>query len=150
MTSRSDVQRFVAERTLALVGVSRSGKKFGNMVLKELAGKGYTIYPVHPEAATIDGHRAFRSLADLPTAPGGVVVVVPPAQAAGVVRDAYEAGITNVWLQQGAVSPDAVRYGAEHGMNVVDGECILMFTDPQAWHHRTHRWIWKVLGKLPA
>ncbi|MCU0255849.1 MAG: CoA-binding protein [Vicinamibacterales bacterium] len=150
MPTRAAVDAFVAERTLAIAGVSRSGKKFGNTILKELTERGYTLYPIHPEAATIDGRAAYRSFADLPAKPGGVVVVVPPAQAAGVVRDAYEAGITNVWLQQGAVSPDAVRYGAEHGMNVVDGECILMFTDPQAWHHRTHRWIWRVLGKLPA
>ncbi len=149
MTSRAAVERFVAERTLAIVGVSRSGKKFGNAVLKELSTKGYTLYPIHPEAASIDGHPAWRSLADTPSKAGGVIVVVPPVKAEGVVRDAHAAGIDKVWLQQGAGSPDAVRFCEQHGMTVIDGECILMFTNPTAWYHRAHRWLWNVMGKLP-
>ena len=149
MASRSAVDAFVAERTLAIVGVSRTGKKFGNTILKELTAKGYTLYPVHPDAGQIDGHPAFRSFSDLPGKAGGVVVVVPPARSAQVVRDAHAAGITKVWLQQGAGSPDAVRFCEEHGMTVVDGECLLMFADPSAWYHRAHRWVWKVAGKLP-
>jgi predicted CoA-binding protein len=149
MTSRAAVERFVAERTLAIVGVSRSGKKFGNAVLKELSGKGYTLYPIHPEAASIDGHAASKTFADMPSKAGGVIVVVPPAKAEGVVRDAHAAGIDMVWLQQGAGSPDAVRFCEQHGMTVIDGECILMFTNPTAWYHRAHRWLWHVMGKLP-
>ena len=149
MTSKHAVETFVAERTLAIVGVSRSGKKFGNAVLKELTEKGYTLYPIHPEAGTIDGHAAFRSMSDLPGKAGGVIIVVPPIQAERVVRDAHAVGITKVWLQQGAGSPEAVRFCQEHGMTVVDGECVLMFTNPTAWYHRTHRWIWGMLGKMP-
>ncbi len=29
-------------------------------------------------------------------------------------------------------------------------ECILVFAEPAALIHRTHRWIWAVLGRLPA
>ena len=149
MATKEEVDRIVSERTLAIVGVSRSGKKFGNAILKELAGKDYTIYPVHPTAEVIDGHRAYRSLADVPARPGAVIVVVPPVQAENVVRDAHAAGIRNVWLQQGAGSPEAERFCRTQGMTVVDGECILMFTDPTAWYHRAHRWVWKTLRKLP-
>jgi hypothetical protein len=31
----------------------------------------------------------------------------------------------------------------------VHGECILMFAEPAAFFHRAHRWIWRMLGKLP-
>ena len=150
MPTRHAVESFTAERSLAIVGVSRSGKKFGNTILKELTGKGYTLYPVHPAAASIDGHQAYPHLSNLPAPVGGVIVVVPPAQAVQVVRDAHAAGITRVWLQQGAGSPEATRFCEERGMTAIDGECILMFTNPTAAVHRFHKWVWKVLGKLPS
>ncbi len=149
MATRLAVERFVGFRTLALVGASRSGKKFGNTILRELAAKGYTVYPIHPEATDIQGHRAYPSLAATPTVPQGVVVVVSPAAASSVVRDAHAAGIDAVWLQQGAGSPDAVQFAEANGMTVVDGECLLMFAEPAGWIHRAHRWISKISGRLP-
>jgi predicted CoA-binding protein len=147
--TRDLVDDFVSQRTLALVGMSRGGRKFGNAAYTELTAKGYTVLPVHPDAETIGGARCWPSLAALPGTPGGVLVVVPPARAAKVVEEAYAAGIPRVWLQQGAESPEAVRFGAEHGMRVVQGECILMFAEPAAWFHRAHRAVNRFLGKLP-
>jgi uncharacterized protein len=149
MTSKTAVDGFMAERTLAIVGVSRSGRKFGNAILKDLSAKGYRMLPVHPEATTIDQFPTSPSLAALPEKPGGVVVVVPPAQALQVVHEAHEAGIRRVWLQQGASSPDAIRFCEEHGMSVVHGECLLMFAEPVGFFHGAHRWVWKLIGRLP-
>ena len=66
MTSKDVVDGFVAQESLALVGASRGGKKFGNTVLRELAGKGYRMSVVHPEASEIDGVPCCRSVAELP------------------------------------------------------------------------------------
>jgi len=149
MASRATIDGFLSERTLALVGVSRSGKKFGNTVLKELTGKGYQVLPVHPEAEEIDGARCWPSLKALPERAGGVVVVVPSAQAEKVVEAAADAGIRRVWLQQGSGSPDVVRAAEARGLEVVDGECILMFAEPTAFFHRAHRWMRGAFGRLP-
>mgnify|MGYP006959983798 CR=1 FL=1 len=35
------IQKFLSEKTLAIVGISRSGKKFGNTLFKELNGMIY-------------------------------------------------------------------------------------------------------------
>jgi hypothetical protein len=143
------VTDFLSRRTLALVGMSRSGRKFGNAAYKELAAKGYTVYPVHPEAESIAGARCWPSLAALPGPVDGVVVVVPPAQTAKVVEEARAAGISRVWMQQGAESAEAIRYCDEHGISVVHHECILMFAEPLGWFHRAHRGLWRLLGRLP-
>jgi uncharacterized protein len=149
MTSRAAVDGFLASRTLALVGASRSGRKFGNMVLKELTAKGYRVLPVHQDVPEIDGHQTYASLGELPEQVGGVIVVVPPARAEQVIRHAAAAGIGRVWLQQGASSPAALEAADECGVSVVHGECILMFAEPTGSFHRVHRFIWKVLGRLP-
>ena len=149
MTDRRTVREFMAQRTLALVGVSRGGKKFGNSVLKEMTAKGYTVFPVHPSAESIAGVRCWPSLKTLPEPVGGVVIAVPPAETEKVVRDAAEAGIKRVWMQQGSQSPEAIRFCEEHGISVVRRECILMFTEPVTSIHRVHRGLWRLLGKLP-
>jgi predicted CoA-binding protein len=149
MTTREAVTDFVAQRRLALVGMSRTGRKFGNAAYKELVAKGYTVYPVHPDAESVGGARCWPSLASVPKPVDGVVVVVPPAQTARVVTEAHDAGIPRVWMQQGAESPEAIRYCEEHGIRVVHHECILMFAEPAGWFHRAHRGLWRILGKLP-
>lgn len=149
MATQSVIRDFLTQKTLALVGASRSGKGFGNAVLKELKAKGYKLYPVHPQAESLEGERCYPTLASLPVKVGGVVVVVPPAETAKVVKEAREAGIQKVWMQQGAESAEAIRFCEENGMSVVHGECLLMFAEPVGSLHKLHRWVWKILGKLP-
>jgi predicted CoA-binding protein len=149
MTSQASVDDFLAQKTLAIAGVSRSGKGFGNAVLHDLTGKGYEILPIHPESGEVGGIPSSPSLAELPKEVGGLILVVPPQQTEKLVREAKEAGIDRVWMQQGAESPEAIRFCAENGLDAVHGECIMMFAQPTGVH-RFHRWLWGVFGKLPG
>jgi hypothetical protein len=65
MVSRRVIDEVLSQKTLALVGVSRNGAGFGNTIRKELAGKGYSVLLVHPEAETIAGEPCARSLKKL-------------------------------------------------------------------------------------
>lgn len=149
MTTKAAVQDFLDRRNLAVVGVSRGGKKFGNAAYKELKAKGYQLYPVNPNADVIEGDLCYRSLSALPQPVEGLLIVVPPQETEKVVGDAAEAGIRRVWMQQGAESPAAIQFCQEQGISVIYGECILMFAEPAAFYHRLHRWVWGLLGKLP-
>jgi predicted CoA-binding protein len=149
MTTKAAVKDFLDQRTLAVVGVSRGGKKFGNTAYKELKAKGYQVFPVNPHVDAIDGDRCYSSLSALPEPVGGVLIVVPPRETEQVVRDAAAAGIRRVWMQQGAESQAAIQFCEEQGISAIHGECILMFAEPAAFYHRLHRWVWRLLGKLP-
>lgn len=149
MTSKAVVEDFVSQKKLAIAGVSRSGGKFGNAIFRELSAHGYRLYPVHREAEILEGVPACKDFNSLPEKVGGVIVVVPPAQAEQVVREAVAAGVPRVWLQQGAESEAAIRFCEEKGIPEVHGECIMMFTRGGAFPHNMHRWVWKLIGKLP-
>jgi hypothetical protein len=149
MTTKAAVEDFVAQRNLAVVGISRGGKKFGNLAFKALKSKGYRVFPINPKVENIEGERCYPSLESLPEPVGGVLIVVPPAETEKVVREAAASGIRRVWMQQGAESEAAIRFCEENGISAVHGECILMFAQPVVSFHRFHRWIWGVLGKLP-
>ncbi|HZP49043.1 MAG TPA: CoA-binding protein [Vicinamibacterales bacterium] len=149
-TTKSDrVDAFVALPALALVGVSRTGKKFGNTAVRELRAKGYRVYPVHPEATEINGVRCYPRLADLPEPVTGLVVVVTPRAAIGVLAEAAAAGIRAVWLQQGSDSADVVARCRELGMEPIAGECILMYARPTGVH-RLHGWIHRTFRATSA
>ncbi len=149
MNTKAVVDEFLSQRTLALVGISRGGKKFGNIVLREMTTKGYRILPVNPKAEEIQGEKCFSSLRELPERVGGVIVVVPPAETERVVREAHETGISRIWMQQGAESDSAVEYCRQNGMQEVHGRCILMFAPDAAFPHRAHRFFLGLFGKLP-
>ena len=149
MKSRASIEAFLAEPAMAVVGVSRSGKGFGNAAARELRRKGYRIFPINPQADLIDGERCYRSFPALPEPVRAALVVVPPADALNVVREAAKAGITRVWLQQGAQSPLVNLACDELGLDAIAGECILMFAKPTGVH-KAHRFVWQLMGKLPA
>lgn len=148
MTTKAAVTKFLDQKTLAVVGVSRSEKKFSYILYKTLKAKGYRLFAVNPNTDRIDGESCFDCIQSLPQPVNGVVIVVPPDQAEKVVKDAAAAGINHVWIQQGAESKEAIDFCEKNGMNVIYNQCILMFAEPSL-PHKCHRYIWKALGKLP-
>jgi predicted CoA-binding protein len=149
MTTKTEVQEFYASQPIAVVGVSRDTKKFGNSAYKSLKAQGYQVIPVNPKADNIEGDKSYPDLKSIPNKVGGVLVIVPPKKSEQVVREAHEAGINRVWLQQGAESPDAIKYCEDNGMTVVHHECIMMYADHSAWFHRAHGFVWGLMGKTP-
>jgi uncharacterized protein len=148
-TGKAAITAFVAQPALAIVGVSRSGRKFGNTAARVLREKGYRVYPVHPSADVIDGVRCYKRFQDLPEAVDALLVVVAPAEACQVVRDAAAAGIHHVWLQQGAESVAVLKACHELGLSCVWGECILMYTHPTGFH-KAHWWMRALTHRLPV
>jgi predicted CoA-binding protein len=149
MNSKTVVDDFVNQKSYAVVGVSRNGRKFGNTIFKELKKKGIKVFSVNPNMNEFEGEKCYPTLVDIPYTVDAVIINVPPTQAEKVVADAYSAGIKKVWLQQGSQSESAVEYCKEHNMDCVSNECILMFLEPAAFIHRAHKWLWGVVGKLP-
>jgi uncharacterized protein len=150
MNSKKVVENFIAQKKIAVVGVSRKKTKFGNAIYKELKQKGYNVIPINPHINNFEGDTCYPDLLSLPEKVDAAIINVPPAQTEKVVREAKQAGINKVWLQQGSQSEAAVKYCEENGIDCVSNECILMFAHPSAFIHRAHRWVWGVLGKLPA
>jgi len=57
------VQEFLSQKSLAVVGASWNRSKFGNIVFRDLRGKGYTVLPVNPGAEEIEGAPCYPNLA---------------------------------------------------------------------------------------
>ncbi|PIU45191.1 MAG: CoA-binding protein [Ignavibacteriales bacterium CG07_land_8_20_14_0_80_59_12] len=149
VTTCAAVDDFLSRRTLAVAGVSRNRAKFGNAAYRALKSKGYKVFSVNPNAEQVEGDACYPDLRSLPEPVEGVVLAVPPSTTEHLVREAADAGITSVWIQQGAESEAALRICKERAISVVSGECILMFAEPAEFYHRAHRWVKGILGKAP-
>jgi hypothetical protein len=144
----TSIQDFISGKRIALAGVSRSGKKFGNIAHKELKARGYQVFLIHPEAKEIDGEPCFPNLAALRDKVDGVLVCLPASQAGNVLREAAGSGLRQVWLQQGAETSELLALGRELGLDLVSGKCILMYAPPVRSFHWWHRAVVKLMGQL--
>jgi predicted CoA-binding protein len=144
------IQDFISGKRIALVGASRSNDKykFGNMAADELKRRGYEVYLVHPQADTINGEKAYPNLGALPGKVDGVLVILPAAKSTPVLQEAAGLGIRNVWIQQGAESPELIELGKGLNLNMVTHKCILMYAQPVRSFHTIHRFIARVTGQL--
>ena len=142
------IEQFVSSKRIAVVGMSRSGKKFGNMAAKELKAKGYEIFAVHPEATEIDGFTCSPSLSSLNGKIDAVWISVPPAKVSPVLSEAAEIGLNNIWLQQGAWSAEVQQTIDQLGLPVVSKKCIMMYAPPVKSVHKFHRTIKGIFGRL--
>ena len=55
-------------RTVAVIGASSNRAKFGNKALRAFANQGYTVIPITPNEAEVEGYRTYPTVLDVPGA----------------------------------------------------------------------------------
>ena len=125
-------EEFLTHQRVAVTGVSREAGSHGsNVVYQRMRDRGYQVFPVNPNAETVEGDTAYPNLAAIPGGVEAVVIATAPQHAMGTMREAVDLGIRHVWMHRsfggGSVEHSATAYGREHGVTVIDGGCPLMF-----------------------
>ncbi len=148
MNPRRQTLRAILEApSLAFAGARRDGKGFGHQLLQELLNQGFRVVPVHPEAPSLAGQPCVPIFADLP-GPMPAIIVLPPAKTLAALEAAADAGLRQVWLQQGSESPEALRFAEVRGLEVITGACLFMYLPQVRGFHRFHRGLWRLLGRF--
>ncbi len=100
-------------RRVAIIGASRRAESIGALVLRNILAAGFAgeIYPIHRVADTIQGLRAYPSIADVPEQVDLAVVVVPAEQAVDVVKECGKAGVRALLVMSSGFA-DAGEEGA--------------------------------------
>ena len=152
MTIKEAASRFLAQRRIAVTGVSRKPKEHGsNTVFKRLRDRGFDVFAVNPNADTVEGARSYHDLKSIPGGVDAVVIATAPDKAEGTMRECVALGIKHVWMHrsygQGSVNPAAAAYGRQHGVTVIDGGCPLMFDPTADFGHKVMRMV--LASRLP-
>jgi len=122
--------------SVAVVGVPR-GNKVGKLFLMALMDQGFPghIYPVHPQAAEIDGLRAYPSVSAIPEPVDLAIVLVPNHSTLSVVQECaakgvkgavlFTAGYKETGTDKGkALEEELVKVTRSSGMRVIGPNCM--------------------------
>ncbi len=150
MNSLNEIEDFLNSECFAVVGVSRSDKKFGNVIFKELNKKGKKAFAINNKVTAGGIGDIYPNFQSLPQKADAAIINIAPRESLNAVKEAYESGIRKIWLQQGAQSPEAVKFCGENGIPVISNLCILMFASPGQFPHNLHKWFLNIFGKYPA
>lgn len=146
------INDFLAQRRIAMVGISRNPTDFSVMLFKELISRGYDVVPVNPRMPEAQGRRCFARVQDIQPAVDGALLMTSPGVTEAVVDDCAAAGVKRIWMYRaggtGAVSDKAIAFCRERGIAVVPGECPFMFL-PHTGLHRVHGFIRWISGSYP-
>ncbi|HZD71253.1 MAG TPA: CoA-binding protein [Actinomycetes bacterium] len=153
-TVRQAASEFLANKRIAVTGVSRNPKNHGsNVVYQRLRQRGYQVFAVNPNADSVEGDRCYHDLATIPGGVDAVVIGTRPELAEATMRECAQLGIQQVWMHRGpgagSVSPAAADYGRQHGIRVIDGGCPLMFDPTADFGHKAMRLVFTLAGNVP-
>jgi uncharacterized protein len=142
------IKDFLSQSQVAVAGISGTKTKFGNMALKELAAKGYTMYPVHHELKSFENVECYKSINELPVQVNALLISSKPELALQTIQHAKDRGIKHIWVQQGAENKEIEEIAKDKETNIITGHCILMFASGKGIHG-FHAFMLKLFGKYP-
>ncbi len=116
VSERRDLGRFFYPRSIAIVGVSKGGYRFGGMsFLKKLQECGFagTIYPINPKASEIAGIRAYPDLSSLPEVPDLAIVCVAARLVPAVLEECGRVGMRHIHILSAGFREMATEEGKQ-------------------------------------
>jgi predicted CoA-binding protein len=95
-------------KVVAVIGASNDRHKFGNRAVRAYHQQGYTVVPINPHEAEIEGLKAYPSILDVPGAVDMASFYVPPDVGEAVIAEVAQKGVAEVWLNPGADSDELI------------------------------------------
>src|SRR5574341_196758 len=147
------VKDFLAQKKIAVVGVSDERETGCNLNYRKFKSAGYQVYAVNPRLTAFDGDPCYPDLKSLPEKPDGVFILANPKVTEQIIQQCVELGVKHVWMHcmmgtkpglaasMTSVSQDAVRVCRENGIQVIPGSCPNQFLKAD-FGHAMMRGLW--------
>ena len=153
------VQAFLAQKKIAVVGVSAARETGSNFNYQKFKDAGYTVYAINPKIQVFKGDPCYPDLKSIPEKPEAVFILANPKVTEQIVQECVDLGIRHVWMHcmmgtkpglvasMTSVSQEAVRLCRENGIAVIPGTCPAQFLKPDVGHAMM-RGLWRMCGFL--
>ena len=150
--TREVIDGFLAQKRLAMIGVSRNPQDFSRALFREFLKRGYDVIPVNPNTTEVEGRECFARVGEITPGVEAALLMTSPADSAPMLGEAIEAGVRRVWLYRalGKGATDAVALCREKGVDLIEGYCPFMFFPEAQPFHRLHGFFLKVVGAYPS
>jgi predicted CoA-binding protein len=118
-------------KVVAVIGASSNRNKFGNRAVRAFRQQGYTVVPINPHEAEVEGLKTYASVLDVPGQVDMASLYVPPHIGEQVIGDIAQKGIAEVWLNPGAESDELIaRARALHIQPIVACSIVAIGENP--------------------
>jgi predicted CoA-binding protein len=118
-------------KVVAVIGASSNRSKFGNRAVRAFRQQGYTVVPINPHEAEIEGLKSYASVLDVPGAIDMASFYLPPEIGLQVIDEVAGKGIPEVWLNPGAESDALIaRAKALHIQPIVACSVVAIGENP--------------------
>lgn len=105
--------------SVVILGASADRSKFGNKAVRAFHQRGYSVYPVNPKEAEIEGLAVCKSISLVPVRPQMINVYLPPPILLKVLPEIAVRGCDELWLNPGTESDEVLAEAQRLGLNVV-------------------------------
>ena len=92
------VQDFLAQKKIAIVGVSDKRETGCNLAYRRFKENGYQVYAVNPRIDTFDGAPCYPDLKSIPEKPDAVFILTGPKVSEQIVQQCVDLSIKHVWM----------------------------------------------------
>jgi len=153
------VEDFLAQKKIAVVGVSDKRETGCNLAYRKFKESGYEVSAVNPRIESFEDDPCYPDLGTIPEKPEGVFILTNPKITDEVVQQCVDLGIQRVWMHcmmgtkpglaasMTSVSKEAVRMCEENGITVIPGTCPNQFLKPD-FGHKIMRGLFRTFGFL--
>jgi predicted CoA-binding protein len=118
-------------KVVAVIGASSNRSKFGNRAVRAFQQQGYTVVPINPHEAEVEGLTSYASVLDVPGAIDMASFYLPPEIGIQVIDEVARKGIPEVWLNPGAESDALIaRAKALHIQPIVACSIVAIGQNP--------------------
>ena len=118
-------------KVVAVIGASNNRHKFGNRAVRAFQQQGYTVVPINPHEAEVEGLKSYASVLDVPGAIDMASFYLPPEIGLQVIDEVARKGIPEVWLNPGAESDALIaRAKALHIQPIVACSVVAIGQNP--------------------
>ena len=151
------IKDFLAQKKIAVVGVSDKRETGCNAAYKRFKEAGYAVSAVNPRLEVFDGDPCYPDLKSIPEQPEAVFILTNPRITEQIVQQCVDLGIQRVWmhcmmgtkpgLAEGmtSVSQDAVSLCKANGITVIPGACPNQYLNAD-FGHKIMRVMFRTLG----
>ena len=112
-------------KSVAIIGASNDRNKYGNKAVRAFVQQGYTVYPVNPKEAEIEGLRAYASISEVPERPDRISLYLPPHLVLKLLPEIAAKGCDELWLNPGTESDEVMAEAERLGLNVIQACSII-------------------------
>ena len=106
-------------KVVAVIGASSNRGKFGNRAVRAYQQQGYTVAPINPHEADIEGLKTYASVLDVPGPIDMASIYLPPEIGEQIIAEIAQKGIPEVWLNPGAESDELVARAKALGIQPI-------------------------------